>query len=188
MEEELAIIREQKKIANKARTEDVAILKQTLEPVEEKLDNVSESIENLISFLEGIGKNKEDREYFDKELGTIISASVDKLFNVIKNFKQAEIKIDLSPITSIASEIKKGNDNILQCLNRPDQSAEVYKMVSSMIAKQNAMYDKFMSMKEAEKTEVQHTVEKEEKKNTEWEFTVIRNQSGSFNKVIAKSK
>jgi hypothetical protein len=186
MDEELAIIqREQEKIENKKLSKSVAILKQTLEPVESKLEDVSESIDTLISFFNKVTTS--NPEYFDKKFNENISSSIDKLFNLLKNFKQSEIKIDLSPISSIATEMKNQNIAILALLNKPNQSVDLYKMIVSMVAKQNATFDKLSEIKNT--PQINQPIEKEKPK--EWEFKIERsNQYGSnfISKVIATSK
>lgn len=142
MDEELAIIQRAKdKISIDNRKKDVAILKQVLEPIEEGMGELSGSINSLMSFFEKVGTK--NPEYYDKSLSANVISAIGKISELIKNFKQSEIKIDLSPIASIATEIKKGNDNILELLNKPNQSDEVVRMLTAMIGKQNISFEKW---------------------------------------------
>lgn len=137
MEDEAVIIENaQKKIELEKRRKDVAILKQVLEPIEEAMSELKDALENSIKI------EKKEQVYFDKDFNSSLVTSLDKLLSLIKSFKQPEFKIDLSPITSIASEIKKGNDSIMELLSRPNQSDELYRMISAMVGRQNAFIEK----------------------------------------------
>lgn len=144
MSDELAIIeREQDKIAIKKRKADAAVLQQVLEPIEEGMGELSTSINSLMSFFEKLGTN--NPEYYDKKLGENVSGAIQKLSTAISNFKQAEVKIDLSPITAIAQEIKRGNDSILDLIkqsNSGNTSGELFRMITAMVGKQNAFIEK----------------------------------------------
>lgn len=145
MGEELAIIqREQDKIANTERKKNVAILKQVLEPIEEAMSELTDVIKLSIDKE----KEPDKSEYFDKDFNAKILKSLDNVFKVISNFKQSDIKIDLSPITSIATEIKKGNDSItdlVKQLNSGNTTGELFRMITAMIGKQNAFIEKGFS-------------------------------------------
>lgn len=145
MSEELAIIENARnKIATDNRRKDVAILKQVLEPIEEGMGELSNSINTLMSFFEKLGTS--NPEYYDKKLGDNVSSAIIKLSTTISNLKQSEIKIDLSPIASIAEEIKKGNDSIAKLLNTPNQSDEVIRMLSAYLNKQSIAFEKLTQM------------------------------------------
>lgn len=143
MSDELAIIeREQDKIAIKKRKADAAVLQQVLEPLEEAMNELTDIIKQSV---DKETKEPEKQEYFDKDFGKNVILAIDKVFNLIKGFKQADVKIDLSPITAIAQEIKRGNDSILDLIKQSNSgniSGELFRMFTAMIGKQNALIEK----------------------------------------------
>lgn len=143
----MVIQREQDKIAIKKRKADAAVLGMVLEPVEEKLEGVSESIGTLIAFFNKVTSG--NVEYFDKGLNKGISDSIDKLINAIKGFKQAEQKpFDLAPIISIGQELKRGTDAMIDLIkqsNSGNTSGELFRMITAMVGKQNAFIEKGFS-------------------------------------------
>lgn len=123
MEDELAIIEKQMEkidsyLSNKKK--DVAILKQVLEPVTESTDNLTDVMKELVS------KN----DFVDKDFNKKIVDLIGNILKVFQNFKTPDF-------SSIASEIKNGNDNISKALNTPNQSEEVVKMLSAYLNKQS---------------------------------------------------
>lgn len=144
MSDELAIIqREQEKMEVKKRKADVAILQQVLEPIEEAMMELKDVIQ--LSIKEA---KPEKAEHFDKDFNTKLLKSLDKVFSLISNFKQSEVKIDLSPITAIATEIKKGNDTITDLIrqsNSGNTTGELFRMITAMVGKQNAFIEKGFS-------------------------------------------
>lgn len=146
MKEELEVIEKAKsKIADDSRKKDVAILRQVLEPIEEAMTELKEVIQKSV---DKETKEPEKQEYFDKDFNAKLITSLNKVFDIIKNLKQSEVKIDLSPITGIAQEIKRGNDSIIDLIkqsNSGNTTGELFRMITAMVGKQNAFIEKGFS-------------------------------------------
>lgn len=180
MEEELAIIREQKKIANKARTEDVAILRQTLEPIQEALGELKETIEESISLEK---KEKPQQEYYDKDFNAKLLTTISKALTLIGNFKIPEQKqIDLTPI---AAEIKKQNESIIALLNKPNQSEELQRLIVAMVGKQTSFLER--EFKEVDYSEqlkkISESISNKTSDRVE-KLTVVYEYGGSIKEVV----
>lgn len=126
----------QSKIELAKRKQDISVFQQIVEPL-------AEAIEELVEAVKSGKEALKQPDYFDKDFNKNISASINKIVGFLTQFKQ-DINIDLSPINSIATEIKKQNEAILTLLNKSDngQTDEIYRLVSALIGKQNIFLEK----------------------------------------------
>jgi hypothetical protein len=95
--------------------------------------------------------NASETKSYDEGLGKTIKESIAELVTVIS--KQPDINIspkisvDIQPLQSIASEISKQSStliNLVQKLDDNDKDDELYKLILSLVTKQNAFLEREM--------------------------------------------
>lgn len=183
--EEVQLFQEAKsKMELAKRRQDAAILQQIVEPLAEAIEELSDSIKDA--------KNTEplpEQNYFDKDLGKNVIEAIDKVFNVISKIKFPEQKaIDFAPLNTIATEIKKGNDNILELLNKPNQSEELYRLITAMVGKQNIFLEKGFEQINYSKELTAITDAINKKENMVSDITFIYGEGGQIKKAVPNYK
>ncbi len=122
----------QSKLELAKRRQDISIFQQIVEPL-------AEAIEELAGAIQTVKKEVVTQpDYFDKDFNKNVSSSISKIVGFLGQFK---IDIDLSPINSIATEIKKQNEVLIRLLSE-SKSDEVYRLVVALIGKQTAFLEK----------------------------------------------
>lgn len=89
----------------------------------ETVDSLTDSLEEFTDEFKGykeamtayFKQEKKEPEYFDKEQNTKLLASVNNVLSLLQKFKQHPI--DLSPITTIATDIKNQTTALINCIS-----------------------------------------------------------------------
>lgn len=161
------------------RKQDISVFQQIVEPLAEAIEELSEAVQMARKESEIARKGDAiEQNYFDKDFNKNISSSLTKIVGFLTQFKQ-DINIDLSPINSIAAEIKKQNETILTLLSKANngQSDEIYRLVSVLISKQSIFLER--SQQTDYSTELKKISEAiSNKDNRVQELTLIYNESG----------
>lgn len=126
----------------KDKKQEMSIVQQSAEVISDGLEELASQVQEALKFFKE-NKSATTPDYFDKDFNKNIVASIDKVFTLLQKFKQSEIKVDvdLSPINSLAAEIKKSNETIIGLLSQPNQSNEVVRMLGEMIGKQSVIFE-----------------------------------------------
>lgn len=165
----------QSKLELAKRRQDISVIQQIVEPLAEAIEELTETIQAAKSEV-----SKEVPDYFDKDFNKNISASVTKIAGFLSQFKQ-DINIDLSPINSIATEIKKQNEAIISLLNKSNsnQSDELYRLITAMVNKNNAFIEKGFQVADYSKQlqSISDALTNKEDNRVE-RLTIIYNQNG----------
>lgn len=159
-----------------------------LSAMQKLLEPITEAIEELAEVIQEGQKKNEKPNDFNKNL----LQSIDKVFGVIQNFKQTEI--DLSPLTSIAEEIRNQNNTLLSVVEGLAESSnkegheKLMKEVMAMVQKTNEFVSTGIKQTDysTEIKSISSTIESN--KPTQWDFKIQRGQGGTIESVTAIPK
>lgn len=159
-----------------------------LSAMQKLLEPITEAIEELADVIQEGQKKTEKPNDFNKNL----LQSIDKVFGVIQNFKQSEI--DLSPLTSIAEEIRNQNNTLLSVVEGLAESSnkegheKLMKEVMAMVQKTNEFVSNGIKQTDysTEIKSISSTIESN--KPTEWNFKITRGQGNIIESVTAIPK
>lgn len=167
----------------KKRKQDISAIQQMIEPL-------AEAIEELTSVITEVKNSAVPvvPDYFDKELNKNLTGSIEKVAGAFQKFKQT-INVDLSPITSIATEIQKQNQSIITLVNnlsKGNNSEELYRLITAMVGKNNAFLERaFMQVDYSSQLD---KLNENVKKAVEWEGEVTeRAYDGGVKKFKIKT-
>lgn len=120
------------------KDEEVKTFKETVDSLTDCLEEFTDEFKAYKNVMESYFKQEKlVPEYYDKDQNTKLIGSIDKVFGVLKQFKQKDI--DFSPVNGMIAEIKKSNENIYSLLskfNGNNKSEELYKLITLMVSKQ----------------------------------------------------
>ena len=94
---------------------------------------------------------QEKDNYYDKDLCKTLKETTKELVDAFSKIQppkvtvNSPVNIDLKPIQSIANDISKGQNDILTLLNKlnnGDKSGELYRLITAMIGRQDAIIEK----------------------------------------------
>lgn len=154
----------------------------------------------LKKFNSSIGELLEvfaNKDNYDAKLKDAVESAIGQVadkFSQIQpptiNVAAPQLKFDIQPLQTIATKISEQNGTLINLINKfnNNQNEGLYRLISSLVEKQNAFLEK--EVKQFDYTKQLNAIETSlSKKTTEWEATVkSRDSLGGIEKLIIKSK
>ena len=180
------------KIALQKDKREAAVIEQIVEPLVDAVEELNDTL-RAIKNIKPEGEKQMDGF---KDMGNNLLISIEKVFGLLQKLQPQ--KLDLSPITSIATEIKSQNTSLLNLVSTLSNESNkagyegLVKEVMAMVQRSNDFISKGLQQVDYSKefSALTAVIEKN-KKPTKWEFEIERNDKygkNQISKVIAIAK